>query len=143
LWDATFHTGSWSDNLLDLYGRDFAELATNATQLLILSVTPEFVAWDGDASSTKGCSYNNACTPITPSEISALSNRILYYSVELGDPYPSVLDGQINQTTDYTHDTYVQWSQSQVSAVPVPAAVWFFSPVILGFLSLRRKLKLG
>jgi len=138
-WNATFHGGSWIGNSLSLYDIAFAESASQALQTLILSSTAEFVVWDANAQSTRGCSYNNACTLATPYEISLISSRVEFYSVELGNPYPSVLAGHVTQTTSYIHDTYVQWSQ--VSAVPMPATLWLFTPALIGLLGIRRKVR--
>jgi hypothetical protein len=38
--------------------------------------------------------------------------------------------------------TYLDWTPSQVSEVPVPAALFMFGPALLGFLGLRRKRKI-
>lgn len=37
--------------------------------------------------------------------------------------------------------TYLDWTPSQVSQVPVPAAAFLFAPALFGFLGLRRKMK--
>jgi hypothetical protein len=37
--------------------------------------------------------------------------------------------------------TYLDWTPSNVSEVPVPAALFMFAPALLGFLGLRRKRK--
>jgi hypothetical protein len=34
------------------------------------------------------------------------------------------------------------FTQESASEIPVPAVLWLFSPVLIGFLSLRRKSKL-
>ncbi|OUR73176.1 hypothetical protein A9Q78_04335 [Methylophaga sp. 41_12_T18] len=138
-WNASFDGGSWLANSLSLYDIAFAESASEALKALILSTDAEFVVWDANAQLTRGCSYDNACTLATPYEISLISNRVEFYSVELGTPYPSVLAGYVTQTTSYIHDTYVQWSQ--VSAVPIPAAVWLFTPALVGLLGIRRKVR--
>ncbi len=37
--------------------------------------------------------------------------------------------------------TFLTWTSSNVSAVPVPAAVFMFAPALLGFLGFRRKMR--
>jgi hypothetical protein len=37
--------------------------------------------------------------------------------------------------------TFLNWTPSQVSEVPVPAALFMLGPALLGFLGLRRKAK--
>jgi hypothetical protein len=43
------------------------------------------------------------------------------------------------QNRDFANVTFLDWTQSSVSTVPVPAALFMFAPALLGFLGLRRK----
>jgi len=44
-------------------------------------------------------------------------------------------------STGFSDTTFLEWTPSNVSAVPVPAAVFLFAPALLGFLGFRRRAK--
>ena len=50
-----------------------------------------------------------------------------------------VLSGSIIPALEIDGLTYLDWTPSKVSEVPVPAALFMFGPALLGFLGLRRK----
>lgn len=66
-----------------------------------------------------------------------------YNSSESPETGTIYMQGLFN-TTDGTSYTHLAWDNSQysVSAVPVPAAVIMFAPALLGFMGLRRKVKM-
>jgi hypothetical protein len=63
---------------------------------------------------------------------------------EISDGHTSIVVSNFYSASGKLSDQPISWllvSNSTISAVPVPAAAFLFSPVLIGFMGLRRKQK--
>jgi len=141
-YNATF-VDDFSGNLM--VTEDFAQLASTALYDLIKE-GGEFsgTTFDYTPSTTVGCE-STACiyTSVFGGGYNGLSNVSVYsvtnakQSVDFSDKVSSI--GSLRTIDDASNMVYVQWTD--VSAVPVPPAIWLMGSALLGLMGFSRKNK--
>lgn len=129
---------------IDLYGSTFAQNATVALDDLF----SDGGALDGsvyDSGLNFGCENPNDCHwyTVTSVSTSAIGTWLFtnYGTEHLGaDTYRSYGDSiTASLSNGSTNIAFLEWTESKVSAVPVPAAAWLFCSGLLGIVGMARR----
>ncbi len=122
-WNSTNNASGLTSASLPGGGTNFSGLASGSNSVKNAAAIANIVAY----------SIGGA----TPSNLNNIS-----FTAEAGQIYTIALGGYRNGDWTTTLDGY-KLSVGQVSAVPVPGAVWLFGSAMAGFLGLRRSKKLA
>jgi len=127
-----------------VYGDAFALAAsTSLLDLFITGGTFSGANYDTSPQLADGCSHLGSCGWITAgtTDETNLSGRIFINEALGGSRTDNDRLSTISSTLNFSHVayTFATWTASDVSAVPLPAAVWLFGPALLGFMGFRRK----
>jgi len=147
IWDVTFR-GDTFDNVDAVYGisQPFFTSAESEALTIALAADMSVLAGGLDPEDVNGCSnFNVSCVIVTPYTFitfvgdSATDLRVKGFSVEVTPS--STITGGTTETTakrdiDFDNISYAVW---EVSAVPVPAAVWLFGSGLIGLVGLARR----
>jgi len=149
-WDVTFH-GDTFDNVDAVYGISQPFFTSAESEALTIALAADMSAVLGgvlDPEDVNGCStFNVSCVIVTPYTFitfvddSAADLRVKGFSVEVTPS--STITGGTTETTakrdiDFDNISYAVW---EVSAVPVPAAVWLFGSGLIGLIGVARRKK--
>ena len=147
-WGVTFHDGSF-DAVDNLYGLSTPFFTPAESEALTNALAADMSALAGvlDPEDVYGCSnFNVSCAIVTPYTFTTFGGdlvddmRVTGYAVTV-TPTNSI--SGINTATatrdvDYDSILYATW---EVSAVPIPAAVWLFGSGLLGLIGVARRKK--
>jgi len=138
LWNAEFNAGAWNDSYETYDYASFSSDATAALQTLINDAdSGEFYTWRNNTTSTVGCESSvGGCQLLTAYNEAV---EFVYYGIATLGSWDTSISGWSGGRAigDDPSGSIVQWTQ--VSAVPLPAALWLFGPALLGLMGFRRK----
>lgn len=150
-WDVTFHIGTFNE-VDAVYGLSlpftFTDLESQALSVgLITAMSP----LDGilEPTDVNGCIYFSGCAIVTPYTFmdydgDTVYERVRGFSVGVNEnlgvfsiAYQPDITTAVRDI-DFDHISYAVW---EVSAVPVPAAVWLFGSGLIGLAGFARRKK--
>ena len=149
-WNVTFHDGSF-DYVDSLYGLSTPFFTYEESIILTEALAADMSALAGgvlDPENVNGCSnFNVSCSIVTPYTFTTFVDdflgtdmRVTGHSVSVSPS--STISGDTETTavrsTDFGHISYAAW---EVSAVPVPAAIWLFGSGLIGLVGFARRKK--
>lgn len=140
-WDVSLN--NFFGGTVPIYDKAFAQLASDAL-LVLYTGGGLFQGTESDFKSekNKGCEFAGGCLFVT------LYEKIIgsdFYRQAFFNNHREIYDsGDLIglshiRNRNYANVTFLDWTQSSVSAVPIPAALFMFAPALLGFFGLRRK----
>jgi hypothetical protein len=143
--------GTWDVSLnnffvgtVPIYDKAFAQLASDAL-LVLYTGGGLFQGTESDFKSekNKGCEFAGGCLFVTLYEKLNFDWYRMAFFQNKHEVYDSIDLIGLNhiQNRDFANVTFLDWTQSSVSTVPVPAALFMFAPALLGFLGFRRKVR--
>jgi len=142
-YDATF-SDLWQGGV---YTMDFV---TQSTQALLIDTDLQGTVFDYNPDTAVGCEATNWCLWATGRPGMALPGTQIFglfvNHQQSEDHFDKFIPGHHLFLSDvlstgFSDTTFLEWTPSNVSAVPVPAAVFLFAPALLGFLGFRRRAK--
>lgn len=148
-WNVTFHDGSF-DAVDNLYGLSTPFFTYEESDILTNALATDMDVMLGgilNPEDVNGCSNSSVtCSIVTPHTFTTFSGDLLFDMRVTGDSVsvsPSKTITEATATTakrdmDFSHISYAVW---EVSAVPVPAAVWLFGSGLIGLIGVARRKK--
>lgn len=146
-WDVQFIDGT-ANAIFGLAGINYdfhneADATAAATALRDVIDLPAFALWDENTVNIEGIGANIAdiITPYSYDTISDAAQVVTYRNGRDSFPIPDTISlGSVAHTLDFTSSAtsvYAKWTN--VSNVPVPAAVYLMGTALLGLLGFNRK----
>jgi len=144
IWNVRFVEGSFDDLFGDTSGLDFVDMAgarAAATALYDVYNQPGFELYTQKGYATAGILYTTIGQVLTPYRVSVWNVSVIGFTIypdEESDLVTDTFDTQSYTDTGTSFYTvYADWTN--VSAVPVPAAVWFMGSGLLALFGYSRK----